>query len=88
MNFTPGVAGGGGVSELVLRTTQLPNGQQSTFTSFAVVGGATPTRGSGGTGKTSGNPSLQSGLAAPTGRCVGEMAALVGGAIGAAAAML
>merc|ERR1712144_183031 len=55
------------VSQLVLETTSLANGQRSTITSFAVVGGAAtitsqlprPTPAS-----TTGTPGLQSGLAA------------------------
>jgi len=79
------------VSQLVLETTSLANGQRSTITSFAVVGGAAtitsqlprPTPAS-----TTGTPGLQSGLAAPTGRYAGEMAAFVGGAMGVAAIIL
>ncbi|KAI6890977.1 hypothetical protein KC334_g14377 [Hortaea werneckii] len=79
------------VSQLVLETTSLANGQRSTITSFAVVGGAAtitsqlprPTPAS-----TTGTPGLQSGFAAPTGRYAGEMAAFVGGAMGMAAIIL
>lgn len=81
---------GAAVSALVLETTVLPNGQQSTITSLQVVGGqaaATQTTDDGPqaskTGK--GAPGLQSALAAPTHRYIGEVAALVGGAIGVAA---
>lgn len=76
--------GGGQVSELVIRTTNLPGGGRSTITSFAEVGG--PTRGAQGTGK--GKPGLQSGAASPTARYAGEIAALVGGAMGVAAVLL
>ena len=78
LTYTPG---GGQVSELVVKTKQLPNGGQTTITSFAVVGGQTP---NAENGNTKPKPTLQ-GLAAPTGRYVGEMAALVGGAVGVAA---
>jgi hypothetical protein len=80
MTYTPG---GGEVSELILKTTNLPGGGKSTITSYAVVGGNT----NGGNGPT-GSPTLQSGLAAPTARYVGEVAAMVGGAIGVAAVLL
>jgi len=83
MTYTPG--GGKQISELVLKTTQLPNGKQSTITSYAIVGGKT--RGPGGA-ETTGKPGLQSGLAAPTGRYIGEVAAVVGGALGVAAVLL
>lgn len=74
--------GGGAISELIQKTTTLPNGKQTIITSFAVVGG--PTQGAEHTnGK--GPPGLQTNLAAPTGRYMGEMAALLGGAIGVAA---
>ena len=86
MTYTPG---GGRVSELVLQTTRLPNGQQSTITSFAVVGGATNTLGAAGDGASmptnTREPGLQSGVAAPTSRYVGGIAALLGGAVGLAA---
>lgn len=80
---------GAAVSALVLETTVLPNGQQSTITSLQVVGGqaaATQTTDSAEPSSTGrGKPGLQSALAAPTHRYVGEIAALVGGAIGVAA---
>ena len=79
MTYTPG---GGAVSELVQKTKTLPNGQQTTLTSFAVVGGAT--QGADQTGGR-GSPGLQTNFARPTGRYVGEMAAMFGGAIGVAA---
>jgi len=79
MTYTPG---GGAVSELVQKTITGANGKQSTITSFAVIGGATqgPEHTNG-----KGPPGLQTNLAAPTGRYLGEMAALLGGAIGMAA---
>lgn len=79
MTYTPG---GGAVSELVQKTKTLPNGQKTVVTSFAVVGGPTQ-----GAEKTNGQgpPGLQTNLASPTGRYIGEMAALFGGAIGVAA---
>lgn len=76
--------GGGQVSELVIRTTNLPGGGRSTITSFANVGA--PTQEAQGTGK--GKPGLQSGVASPTARYAGEIAALVGGAMGVAAVLL
>ncbi|EMC98998.1 hypothetical protein BAUCODRAFT_573250 [Baudoinia panamericana UAMH 10762] len=89
LTYTPG---GGQVSQLVLRTTQLPNGQLSTITSYAVVGGAatiTSTPSNAAARQTSSSShGLQSGIAAPTGRYVGEVAAMVGGAIGMAAVLL
>ena len=76
--YTPG---GGDVSELVVKTTKLPNGQQSTITSFAVVGGATH----GAVDQNPQKPGLQTALAAPTQQYLGAMAAVVGGAVGFAA---
>jgi hypothetical protein len=83
MTYTPG--GGEKISELIVKTTNLPNGGQSTITSFAVVGGG-KTKGAGT--QTTGSPGLQSALAAPTGRYAGEVAAVVGGALGIAAVLL
>jgi hypothetical protein len=81
--------GGGEVSALVYQTTVLPDGQRSTITSFALVGGAaaaTPSGSQAAPGASStGTPGLQHGMAAPTGKYAGELAALVGGAIGFAA---
>lgn len=74
--FTPG---GGRVSSLVLKTTTLPNGQQSTITSFAEASITTPT---GTTGPTT-SPHLQSGVAVPV-RVGAPAIALIGGAVGAA----
>lgn len=90
LTYTPG---GGALSQLVLETTRLPNGQESTITSFAIVGGdATVTSNVPGASPSptgsSKSPGLQSGIAAPTGRFIGEMAAIVGGAVGVAAAIL
>jgi len=88
LTYTPG---GGEVNSLVLKTTTLPNGQQSTITSYAIIGGATTAASAaGGSGhhSASGTPGLQSGIAAPTGRYIGEIAAVVGGAVGIAAALL
>lgn len=87
LTYTPG---GGHVSELVLQTTRLANGQQSTITSFAIVGGTTNTLAGAGVGdsqpKSTGQPGLVSGSGAePTGRCVGGVAAMLGGAVGLAA---
>ncbi len=82
MTFTP--KGGQQVSELILKTTTGANGQRSTITSFAVVGG--PTQGSGS--HTTKKPGLASGAGAPVGRYAGEAAALVGGALGLAAVLL
>lgn len=75
--FTPG---GGRVSSLVLETTTLPNGQESTITSFAVASGAVTT--STGPAGASNSPHLQNGVAIP--RRVGKyVVALIGGAVGA-----
>ena len=79
MTYTPG---GGAVSEVVVKTTKLNNGQESTITSYTNIGGKT--QGAEQGGKAKGSPKLQ-GIAAPTGRIGGEMAALVGGAMGMAA---
>jgi hypothetical protein len=69
-----------------LYTTTLPNGQQATITSFAVVGGAqaaTPSSGSPSATNTAA-PGLQSGAAsAPQAHMKGAFAA-VGGALGVA----
>lgn len=86
--YTPG---GGAVSQLVLQTTQLPNGQRSTITSYAIAGAggaatSTAQAASGGASATgTGKPGLQSGGASATRRYMGEMVALVGGAVGVAA---
>ena len=86
LTFTPH---GKPVSELVVKTTHLSNGQYSTFTSLAHVGapsaGSDNDGGSSGSSSPTGKHGLQSGLASPTGRYVGEMAVLFGGAIGVAA---
>lgn len=66
---------------MVQKTTVLPNGQKSTITSYANVGAAT--QGADSTDK--GKPGLQTNLAAPTARYVGEIAAVLGGAVGVAA---
>jgi hypothetical protein len=78
---------GGHVSELVLRTSTLPDGGRQTITSFEVVGAnaATPTSSSEeatSTGNGRGNPKLQDSMAAPTARYAYALAALVGGAVG------
>ena len=76
--FTPG---GGKVSSLVLQTTTLPNGMQSTITSFAVVQAQTSTA---GLSSTSG-PKLQNGADSFHSRSFGvEAIVLVGGALGVA----
>lgn len=76
LTYTPG---GGAVSELVQKTTTLPNGDRKTLTSFAIVGKPTA-----GADATKGSPGLQN-IAKPTGRYAGEMAAIFGGAVGLAA---
>jgi len=78
--FTPG---GGQVQSLVLQTTTLANGQQSTITSFAVVESETATSQSGSTA-TSG-PKLQNGGEGIRSRSLGaEAIVIVGGALGVA----
>jgi len=92
LTYTPS---GAAISELVLYTTRLPNGMQSTITSFAVVGAggggaATSTAAAGASAgaSSSGTHGLQSALAAPTARWAGEIAVVVGGAMGVAALIL
>ena len=86
--FTPG---GGAVSQLVLETTTLPDGQKSTITSLIAVGGggATSTPAMGGsahpTSTSKGKPGLQSGASTPHDWKLSTMAALLAAAIGAAA---
>ena len=82
MTYTPG---GGAISELVIRTTNLPGGGQSTITSFAVVGGAT--QGADSATET-GEPGLQSGAVSMGAFMGGVAAAMIGGVIGVAAVML
>lgn len=84
--YTPN---GGAVNSLVLQTTVLPNGQRSTITSFAVVGGAQATDAPSSTGSSasrtsSAAPGLQSGAASATRGYAKEMMALLGGAVGVA----
>lgn len=73
----------GEVDAYVTRTTTGANGQPITYTSFAVVGptGAAATQNGDNAGGNSRSPGLQ-GAAAPTARFAGEVAALVGGAVG------
>ena len=79
--------GGGVVSEVVVHTTILPDGQRSTVTSFEIVGGTVvvtkPTEGAGA--ETSKKPGLQSGAALPSSFYAAEVAVLIGAAIGVAA---
>ena len=88
MTYTPP---GGAVSQVVVRTTQLPNGEQSTYTSLTRVGGAggvaTATVGAdgGGSGDSQGDPNLQSGASSPPRGYILEIAAMFAGAIGVAA---
>jgi hypothetical protein len=69
-----------------LYTTTLPNGQQATITSFAVVGGAQAATGSSNsaTPTNTAAPGLQSGAASvPQANIKGAFAA-IGGALGVA----
>jgi hypothetical protein len=76
--FTPG---GGSVSQLVLKTSTLANGQATTITSFAVVGAETAAAGASGTA----GPHLQNGGDSFRSRSFGaEALAIVGGAFGVA----
>ena len=85
--YTPG---GGRVSSLVLETITLPDGQRSTITSLAVIGGqaATGTQAAAATStaasKTGAAPGLQSGIASANRGYAKEMVAVIGGAIGVA----
>lgn len=77
---------GGTVSSLVLRTTQLPNGQFSTITSFAVVAADTASSPS-----STGNPRLQSGansIRTSARSFAVEAAVLLGATFGASALFL
>jgi hypothetical protein len=80
---------GGRVSELVLRTSTLPDGGQQTITSFEVVGAAASTTQTSeqatATGTGRGDPSLQDSMAAPSVRFTHAIAALIGAAIGVVA---
>jgi hypothetical protein len=81
---------GGRVSELVLRTSTLPNGGRQTITSFEIVGAnAAPTSSSAeaatATSSGRGDPSLQDSMAAPSARYTHAVAALVVCAIGVVA---
>nr|POF11583.1 hypothetical protein CFP56_44421 [Quercus suber] len=82
--YTPS---GGQIAETVLQTTTGAGGEVVTYTSFAVVGGETPTATTDAapSDATDGSAMLQHGLAAPTGRYAAEIAVLIGGAIGIAA---
>ena len=78
-----------GSTATVRRTTTDAAGRASTVTSLEVVGGATDVSVSGDDGDegdasatNDAEPSLREGVAAPTGRFVGGMAAVVGGAVG------
>lgn len=84
---------GGVVSQVQLATTTLPNGQRSTITSFAVVGGAGgatsgPGQSSGSSPSSTTKPGLQSGAAAPSSWYAAEVAMLVGAAVGVAGLVL
>ncbi|KAL9576224.1 MAG: hypothetical protein Q9212_007280 [Teloschistes hypoglaucus] len=81
-------------TSIVLHTTTLPDGMQSTVTAVTVVpnteAGATPsgTAGAGsGTGTAAGNPSLQTGVAGKMGGMGWEIVCLLGGAVGVAMMM-
>ncbi|KAI4249456.1 MAG: hypothetical protein LQ352_005633 [Teloschistes flavicans] len=82
-------------TSIVLHTTTLPDGMQSTVTAVTVVpnteAGATPsgTAGAGsGSGTAAGNPSLQTGVAAGKMGGMGwEIVCLLGGAVGVAMMM-
>lgn len=77
---------GADISEVVYKTTQLPNGQQSTITSLTRVGQPTIVPDSGNGASTSKPPpGLQSGAESIAGRYIAEMAVLLAGAIGIAA---
>jgi hypothetical protein len=80
------IIGGGTVSQVRVQTTTLPNGQRSTITSFAEVGGETGTgSGSQATGATSsGNqPGLQSSATMPSSWYAAAFAMMGGMLIGA-----
>ncbi|KXT02723.1 hypothetical protein AC578_5415 [Pseudocercospora eumusae] len=87
VTYTPG---GGVVSQLEIQTTVLPNGQRSTITSFAQVGGATNAPAAGGSASASGSgrPGLQSGAGMPSSWYAAELAIFVGAAIGLAGLIL
>ena len=90
LTYTPG---GGAVSELQLITTRLPNGAQSTITSFAIIGGNAATTTLGGAASSesaSGTHHLQSqgGAAAIAPGFLGAFAAAVAGLVGLAAVLL
>ncbi|KAL9108495.1 MAG: hypothetical protein Q9227_006710 [Pyrenula ochraceoflavens] len=84
-------------SSTVLSTTTLPDGSQSTMTSFTVVNApdtnpaAAPTgsagAGSGSGGSGSGNPSLQTGAASATREVLREVVLVMGGAVAVAMAL-
>lgn len=83
------LVGNGVVSQLELATTTLPNGQRSTITSFAQVGGQDITAAPSGQPASSGaKPGLQSGAAVLNTYYAAEMAIALGAAIGMAALML
>ena len=86
---TAGGSGGSETTALVLQTTTLPDGSQSTITAFTVVSGAggniaTPTGSAGVAGTTTGpSGSLQSAGLAPRSRTWGwEVVGVMGGAVG------
>jgi hypothetical protein len=71
-------------------TSTLPNGQLSTFTSYATVGApASPTGQSSDSGGDGGEePQLQSGATGPSTWYAAELAVLLGAAVGVAAILL
>lgn len=73
------------VSQVITRTTVLPNGGTSTLTSYAIVGGQNTVIATGTGGP--GDPGLQSGSPAQTAKYGVKLAALLGVAIGVAAMM-
>jgi len=87
VTYTPG---GGTVSELRLRTTTLPNGAQTTITSFATVGApADPTTGASKNSEGgSDGATLQSGAAVPSTSYAVEVAMVLGAAFGVAVLIL
>lgn len=79
--FTPG---GGVIESLVLETTQLPGGELTTITSFAIVEQQTASATSSGASSTA-TPKLQNGADSFKSRGLGiEAVAMMGGALGMA----
>lgn len=79
VTYTPVVT----ISQVVYRTTRLPNGQQSTITAFEVVGVDPTVSTTGSAGQTGPTPKLASGGAtASTHFCSAVAAVIVGTVLG------